>query len=279
MISILIICGLVATIWLAFVVTGITYDDLRHIRLERALRHHPFARRWRQRPTVSVVLREGGGSDAARRSLKNGSYRKYMVVQNRNEPHDAITLFLDADTTLPKTAIIDAVHRFAHSPNLTSVEIPPVIPLPATVRQLFRHYRLIALAPLASARTGLHIAIGDTPFPRLSRHAHTHGSVKYAYETFRLVVQACAIIALLGCLHAALVLYQSDFLLAYIGGFGLWLSWAIFRYPSLSLRARFFYFLAMPAALPYFTILTLSAPLRIGALGIIRRRRGAMMDI
>lgn len=119
--------GIVATI------IGSSLYDLRQIKRQKHLRLHRFAKQYRHRPLISIVVYTENSGEALQSCLQNivkNSYRKYeiIIVDNASTDHTkpivkefihlyprkSVKLFTKRQKTTPLSAIREAVSKFAH---------------------------------------------------------------------------------------------------------------------------------------------------------------------
>ena len=146
----------IATIAFITSITGVMMHDFYIIRVERAYRRHPHARKWRQRPVVTVV----GADDT---SALRRTYRKLRL--SPAAAADGLTLHLPHAAMLPPRSLPQATHFFALYPK-KSLALLPVITTPTTTGSFFgrpiccllhrlhscvadSHWRLIVIFPLS----------------------------------------------------------------------------------------------------------------------------------
>ena len=262
MIIILILFGIMFGLaFIAFLI-GTTLRDIQIVRLERAYRQHPYARQFRERPLVSIVI-DGEPSDACLKSIRHGDYNKIQIVTNGQTIDGDFILTLSPDTRLERTAISRAVRELNSDPRLGLIELLPALRQPQSTPELFRAYRHIAASPFMAARAGLHVTLPHSSAPTLMRlTTHTLRIRTRLYLIGRWLVQIIAILSLVYTMYLAIMLYQPEFLLIYLAVFGVWLIWAIVSYRHFSLRQKLIYLALAPASIVSFLYLCIRAPLR-----------------
>ncbi|HVX24209.1 MAG TPA: hypothetical protein VG992_02600, partial [Candidatus Saccharimonadales bacterium] len=164
-----------ALVWLAGLI-GAMYYDLRLAQAARAQARHPRARRYRQRPLVSVVIVTDGASvDACLQTVWASAYRKLEVVVVANGPVDAtslrqtlrgrgrlivkrrstdrmtailsarrylhgeVVLLLDPATRLERQTITAAITQYNRQPDATWI-LPDIQLIASTVSGIFQSY-------------------------------------------------------------------------------------------------------------------------------------------
>lgn len=222
-----------------------------------AFRRHPYARKWRNRPAVTII----GGSPAQKHT-----YRKI-----RSGPHSLMhgetVAFIPDEVIIGKSAISDAIKLFNGNTSMIAVECYPVIQQAQTIRELFATYRIFAASPFVAVRSGLGIISPSTLWPIIAKHSPlTMGYVSTMYMFFSWTAKWVNAFVVLYSLYLALNAGYSGLFMTYIVGFSLWMSWAIVMYPELSIRYKISYLLLFPVSFIYFMYLALLAPLRVGPL-------------
>ncbi len=238
----------IATIAFITSITGVMLHDFHAIKVERAYRHHPHARKWRQRPAVTVV-----GTDDT--SALRRTYRKLRL--SSTPAVDGLTLHLPHGATLPPRGLPQAMHFFALYPK-KSLALLPVITTPTATRQLFLSTYLLLAAPFALMRSGLALP-PHRDFPAVT-HTTVHGN---GFAAASWAVSIAALYAWSYGTYVALFLQQAELLLGLLVAFAAWSLWAIGRYPFLGFRQKMFFVALLPAALPYFVWRLATAPLRL----------------
>ncbi len=261
--ALIIIAGCILAISSIATIVGITIYDIHAIRLDKQFRRHPHARRWRNRPLVSVVI-DGEPSVASLASIRRNNYRKVEIVADGQPVNGQLVLSLAPDAVIERTTISQAVRQFNNQASKSQVETIPVLQPPQTLRQFFHNYYLIASAPFIAVRTGLGIKQPYSPWPVIVR-LQSAGMTRQTrlYIAFRWLTHIANLAVLLYVGYVAVVLYQPEFLLMYLAGFGLWMVWAISSYRYLSFGQKITYLLLAPASLIYFAFRCLTAPFRL----------------
>ncbi len=255
----IIFAGFVIALWLLVTIVTTTFHDIRLIHLDKQLRRHPHARRWRQKPVVSIVY-ESELSEASRLSILQSSYRKRKIIQDPSLAPDGLVLFMRGSDVLQRTAIRDAVVQFQYRQSTGFVEIIPRVTFPRTVRQFFAVYHDLALAPFIKLRSALGVAPTMSRWPIAVRTESVKRFRGIIYGTVRWVVQLTNLAVLLYVGYIGFALQQPDYLLAYGMAFGLWMVWAIGGHQQLSFRQKLAYFALLPASLGFFVWRCLVAP-------------------
>lgn len=236
-IALLLIVTTTLSAWILFVVVMLTIADLRTIVLEKALRRHPHARKWR-------------GVTKLRARLN----------------------FHDNESLIRQPAMRFALARFQAKPSTRFVEILPLMIFPQTTAQFFAAYRIFALAPFLKVR-GLMSIRSSQQWPILTQPdiAKTRWERYYAVGVWLL---GCIHVVLLAYICLIAMLGETSYLLFYIAGFGLWLAWSICNYPGIAPIQKVVYVLLMPVSFGYFlwrAIIAPFAPLRLLRLLVARR--------
>ena len=253
----------IAGISLIAVVVGVTLHDIRVIRAQRAYKLHPYARKWRARPTI--VVTDSDQSASLRRHYRN--------VQTTAMANDGPTLRIPRAAQLPSGSLHSAVRFHAVYPK-RPVPLFPVIAPPATIRQLFWSTYLLLAAPFATMRAGLGVQ-AHRDFPAL-QYASATGRHSFTVATW---TAKCVYSAFFGyALFLGVVLGQSVLLLAYLAVFGTWSLWAIGRYPSLRFTQKMAFAGLLPATLIYFVWRLATAPLRLPILAAVAYTRARRYD-
>lgn len=265
----LIIIGCIGMMTLLATVIGITLSDIRSLRLNSDFRRHPHARRFRQRPLVSVVI-DGEPTDDSLKSIRRSNYRKHEIITNEKVINGQLLLTITPDTILERTAISRAVRQFNNDSSMHMIEIMPVLQSPQTVRQFFHFYHKIASAPFITARAGLAVTLPRSSWPVLANLEMTAVTRRTRiYLIMRWLAGIANLYTLVYVGYIAVVLYQPEFFLMYLGTFGAWMLWAMSRYQQLRFRDKLFYLVLAPASLIYFALRSLFTPLRFPFSAII----------
>jgi hypothetical protein len=200
--------------WVSLVIVAITLYDVRAIRQEKALRKHPYARRWRRKPATSI---------------------QYV-----------------GENVLPKVSLRDAKHQLQYQPHARFVEIIPPQQFPEVTRQFFAMYRRFADMPLIKLRSILNTRSSLHNWPMVSRQPQRVMKRDYMYPAAGWVVAVCHIWLLFYVTYVAVAAGDIAYLVTYISLFCLWLGWSIMNYPQLAMVQRIGYLLLIPASLSYF---------------------------
>lgn len=235
---------------------SIALHDFRIIRVERTYQRHPYARKWLQRPMMTVT----GTTDIA--YLR----REYRHLKATSSTDQTVTLHIPHQLHLQRHSLKHAM-RFHAEYHTKSIPLLPVITIPSTLHQLFRSTYLLLVAPFALMRAGLGIVQPHSDFPYITRRSnHSWHSI------FAVIVWTISLMNMAGFCYAvylALSLQQSELLVCYLAAFWLWSVWAIGRYPSLRFRQRLFFVGLLPATVIYFLWRLVAAPVRIPILAIV----------
>ncbi len=270
MLIVIIIVSLIGAVSLLATIVGITLHDVRLIKLDKEFRRHPHARRWRKRPMVSIVI-DRKPSSACLASIRRSNYRKVEIVSNGSEVHGELLLSIASNTMIAQTALSQAARQFNANPSMPSFEIIPILESPQTIREFFRVYHTIALAPFVAARAGLGIALPNSSWPLMTNlHTTPMSRRTRLYLVLRWLAAVANLYTLVYAGYIAIILYQPEFLLMYLAAFGLWLLWAVSRYHQLRFRDKLIYLLLAPASLIYFVVRSFVTPLRFPFGAIIR---------
>lgn len=244
-----------------FVVIGITMNDIRTVRLQHALRQHPYARKWRQRPTVSVVHPETL-TDSSKAAVKHSSYRK--INMDDTNLSSELLLRIPRSAVIEQTAIMNAVQRFNDRPSKQTVELLPLLDtFPKTTITLFTSHHAMLSAPFAAMRAGYDISPVLSTFPRLDRHqAIGFSATTIVYDISRRLLHGVHLTFLTYIAYLALAASQPALLVMYISSFLLWAIWSIGSYPHLSFMQKIGYFALLPVSGIYFVYRLATAPFR-----------------
>lgn len=236
-IALLLIVAITLSTWVLFVIVMLTIADLRTIVLEKALRRHPHARKWRGVTKLRALLQLHGDEKLV--------------------SHPAMRF---------------ALARFQAKPSTRFVEILPLMIFPQTTAQFFAAYRIFALAPFLKVR-GLMSIRSSQQWPILTQPdiAKTRWERYYAVGVWLL---SCTHVVLLAYVCLIATLGETSYLLFYIAGFGLWLAWSICNYPGIAPIQKVVYVPLIPVSFGYFlwrAIIAPFAPLRLLRLLVARR--------
>ena len=255
-VSFLLFCLVFVAGWAIVAILALTLYDVRTIQLEKAVRQHPHARRWRNRPAISVVSSKTL-SATAEQAIRHGTYRKVTFIDSGSE----LLLSMNGSEHLYKTALRHSVTRLQYNQKTRFVEIIPTLAFPETTQQFFEAYRAIALAPFIKLRAVLNIQPPRRRWPTLSHRqlTVTWREHYYALITWALLVTNALLFIYVG--YIAIALGQPEYLLAYIIVFCLWLAWSIANHPHVSSWQKVAFLLLAPASLGYFLWRVFAAPL------------------
>jgi hypothetical protein len=281
MITILAFFGIILLAAFITFVVGMTLRDIHKVKLAREYRKHPHARRWRERPLVSIVI-DGDPTEECLRRIRHSDYNKIQIVTNGQAIDGDYILTLAPDAILERTAISRAMREFSSDHSLGSIELPVAVRPPKTTRQLFSVYRLIAAAPFTATRAGLRVALPSTSTPTLIRMETYEFSVRsHLYTAGRWIVQVVVLLTLLYVVYVATTFYRPEFLLMYLATFGLWMLWSIASYRHFSFRQKLMYFALSPVSIIAFFYWCISAPLHFRQYATLlpTRRHGATIIV
>lgn len=242
-----------AIITLVIITIGVALHDLRMIRVERMYRQHPHARKWRARPTVTVI-------SAHTVSSLHQSYRKLQIAAVAS---DSPTLRVPQHTRLPHDSVRHAVRFLAIYPT-RFVPLFPTIATPSTTRELFWSTYLLLAAPFAAMRAGLGVQ-PHPDFPVLQPQA----SYSYGFACTAWIARCVNLVCFSYALFLATFLEQPALLLGYSVAFSAWALWAIGRYPFIRFTQKILFAMLLPAALIYFLWRLIVAPLRFPILAAV----------
>jgi len=224
-IAFLVFCAVVLGGWAIGTVVLITTYDLKTIELEKSLRRHPHARKWR-----GVT-----------------SLRKNLVLREHGR-------------TASEQSVRFALKRFQSDPRTRFVEIIPRLEFPQTLRGFFAAYHEIVLAPFIKVRAAANVHPAHQHWPTLSRKIRSKNRLDRWYGAYAWLIHVTNLMLLSYIGNIGINLDQPDFLLAYMSIFGLWLAWSISNHPLLHWRQKMVYLLLAPASLGYFLWRAVGAP-------------------
>lgn len=264
------------------VIAGLTLHDVREIRQDNEYRQHPYARKWRKRPLVSIVI-DGHPTQACLQSIRSWHYRNVQIVSSGSPVDGDLILSMSPDTTIDKPTFLRAVRILNADASISKVELTPIIKYEETVRGLLSSYRLVATAPFTAARMGLGVSLPQSSLPVLARVQTAPLSIRSKlYLLLRWVVQIANISAVVFAIYLALAIHQPDILLLYMATFSFWLLWSIARYKQMTLGQKIGLLGLAPVSLGSFLYYCVSAPLRLRqyvALLPERRKSGIIATI
>ena len=236
-IMLLLIVAITLSAWTLFVISTLTVADLRTVALEKALRRHPHARKWRGVTKLRAQLQLNGD-----------------------------------EKLVSRPAMRFALARFQANPSTRFVEILPRVTFPQTTAQFFAAYRTFALAPFVKIRSIMSIR-SSQQWPILTQPDIAKGR-RERYYAVGVWLLSCINIVLLAYVCLIATLGETSYLLFYIGGFMFWLAWSICNYPGIAPTQKVVYLLLMPISFGYFLGRAAYAPLtalRLVRLLIVRR--------
>lgn len=245
-------CG----IGLALII-GVSLHDIRAVWRQQAQRRHPHARRYRQRPLVSVI--SDGSSLVLRRQL---GYRNHEWIDAAHTPRGEYILQLNGHF-IPNDALRRAVITLASQPAMRHVELPRRLSAPTTLWQLLANYRTIAGDLALKARGGLNIYPASASTVLLRRQQIRPTIADYCYRGIGVIALPTVAYGGAMAVSMALLFRQPQLLMAVLTGWGLWLGLAILWHDQLTTRQKLGYLAVAPVSLGYFVVVFVDLLLKV----------------
>ncbi len=240
----------IAVTTLLIIATCLFVADIRSIQTEKQYRLHPYARRWRRRPTISLV-----GTDSGAQLKDMRRHYKHMY-----DDCDGELQLLHTNGILDPSKILPAVRRLDTAP-IDSVVLYPHMTKPQTLRDFMRTYIYILSSPLAETRA----EIGARPtgyHTVLVRSNAARRPIAILYELIAFIGSLAAIWGAAWSVFLAVTTPNTSLLLIVIALLAGWTLWSIGRYPCLSFAHKVWYAALLPAALGYIIYRSISMPFR-----------------
>lgn len=259
MTTIFIAIGILTIIIASMTIVGVTLHEIHEIQREKSLTNHPYAKKWRTRPLVSIII-EDTPTNACLVSIKNNNYRKKEIItSSTHTPKGEFIIYIHSATILTPTAILDAVHELNSQKNLQYIELANILPTPHSLGQLFANYRLLTQDVFRKSRNGLGINLHSTPANHMVRREQIHTSFaqktrNILYELIALIAKVTLTIALTYLLYIGFMAKQPDALLVALAMFGSFMICAIWGYRQLLFIQKFYYLALLPVSLGFFII-------------------------
>jgi hypothetical protein len=248
----ILLCSAIASLIAVGVIAGISINDIRSIKLAKQLRLHPYSRKFRNRPLVSIIT-DKEPTEECLISIRRSNYKKIEIITDIVLAKGSYILSMSGDTVLERTAISQAVMKLNANPQTALIELVPTIKSPQTLHSFFTFYHQIVTAPFIHVRAGLDSYSTYTPRPIIIRPTGTLPMWRaYTYMSLRLLGKFANLSTLAYCVYIAVALLQPEFLLGYLLAFSLWTVWSLFSSRQLSLSQKITYSLLFPASLGYF---------------------------
>lgn len=242
--------GIGATVLIA-VLLALTVSDVLLIRLQRRIKQHPHARRWRERPTIYVV--DPTASVATMTDLRSTGYRKMKVVTLA--PSAGLRLHIHSGLQLAPGSLTTALRLLAQSPWRSSVSLVPNMADPTTLIQLLRQYALIAQLPFHILRS----LFGTLPINGVVLR-RSPGRYARAYELVAWAIKVLSLVLFIYACVTASFYDQPQLALLFTATLWAWLLWTVGRYPYFSWRKKTLYTMLLPVSFVYFIYLLIAAP-------------------
>lgn len=239
--------------------TGMISYDLRQIKNERQSKRHPYAKRWRKRPVISLASENTTPIKQWRRE-----YRKIREVKPGKPAIGDLVLYVPKNIEVVPGSIIKAVRDFNADDSLISIELPHPIKPTTALTEIFSHYHHMATWPIALLRMGLHIQPMFSQRAVLVRKSkYNRSGIDTMYRILEWLVSFSLSFILIYITYTATALGESSLLFAYVAAGLAWAAWAIASYDGLSPAQRLGYIFLLPSVFIYFAIRIILAPLRI----------------
>jgi hypothetical protein len=257
--AVFMVIGILTIVVASMTIIGVTLHEIRAVQREKSIIDHPYAKKWRARPLVSIIIK-GTPTDACLVSIKNNNYRKKEIITSSAQtPKGEFIIYIHSTTILTPTAILDAVHKLNSQKNLQYVELPQIVTTPDSLKQLLTNYRLLVQAIFQKSRNGLGIDLHATPANHIVRREQIHTSFvqktrNILYELIALIAKITLTITLTYLLYIGFVAKQPDALLIALAMFGSFMVSAIWGYQQLLFMQKFYYFTLLPVSLGFFII-------------------------
>ena len=239
---ILLVAATLLGITIVATLIGLSLHDIRIINRQHAMTKHPYAKKWRTRPFISILI-DGKPTAACLESIKKNNYRKKEIISHSSRmPKGECIIHITGDTILDKTAILDAVFEYNDRQDLHQIEIRRSLSKPIHLQQLLKNYHLIAASVFQKSRSGLAIS--------------SYKKWNNTYETLSVLIKITMPAVIGYALYLAFWLHQPYALLVTLAIFGAFMVFAIWTDEQLLLRQKLSYALLLPVSLGFFVTLS-----------------------
>lgn len=239
---ILLVAAALLGITIVTTLVGLSLHDIRIINRQHAIAKHPYAKKWRTRPFVSILV-DGKPTVACLEGIRKNNYRKKEIISHSSRtPKGECIIHITGDTILDKTAILDAVFEYNDRQDLHQIEIRRSLSKPMHLQQLLKNYHLIAASVFQKSRSGLATS--------------SYKTLNNTYETLSVLMRILTPTAVTYTLYLAFWLHQSYLLLIILAVFGAFIMFAIWTDEQLLLRQKLSYALLLPVSLGFFVALS-----------------------
>jgi hypothetical protein len=232
----MILCAVIVTATLV----GITLNDIILIRQQHQYKKHPYAKRWRHRPLISIT-----GS-----SWQHVAYRKIEYIKIGQEPKGELVIHATNSTHLDKETISQVIWQFNAQPKLTQVTLASHLLPPATFTQLAKNYIHIASDIFRRSRAGIGIH-STANMQTITRRTSISPSPLQLYWNglyqFMAAVSAVLIpVTITYVIYIAFATRQPDMLAVVLGSFAIFMTASIWVHETATLKQKIFYSLLLP---------------------------------
>jgi len=241
------------------IIAGVMIYDLREIKDRRLLQLHPYTRRYRKRPFVSVIIysKDINSFLESRKRVVVGSYKKLEVLSSDHatEARGEVIIEMGSDCAVDKHTIRRVVERFNINPNV-DVILPyhRSVPIYSTFGVL-RTYRDFLGNILHKSRSVYGVQpVGLNRVYRKDRPPYSQWvNIPFGLGSLCFALFIPFILTYFG--YVAVALHQPTMLIlawALLAGF---LLFGIWWDEKLGFWQKFVYSLLMPIAYPYLYVL------------------------
>lgn len=235
----------------AYVIVGMTRNDLWEIKTKRIVNERPNSRALRKRPPVGAVIK-GHATQECSHSIRTNKYKKLTTFHAGNSNAETLLLRLDSSTKLEARSVLEAVKQLAVGHHRQTINITPLLVMGRDSLSLLKTYATLARLPFAQARAGFNIPSDFS----VSTQTVSGRSFDYAVRAVKLMN---AVLFVYACYSAA-HFQQPEMLLIYVVSLASWITWSVVRYPYFSAVKKLSLLLLSPVSYVYFVHLALTSP-------------------
>lgn len=235
---------------------GVTIFDLRETHWQKHYRAHPYARRYRTRPTLLV----DPSTPATQLATLKKEYRK--VSSRFPAPDESNVLILQLKAPIQNDTIKPAIIKLISQSRADSIELPLELLPVATLHQLLINYYLIATDFFRKSRQGFGVQTKASSVI-IQKRSRTLRQIDIIYillsSSFRLIVPA----VIIGILYTGIVLGATELIALTLVSCCLFMTASIWWHDQLNFRQKLIYLLLSPMSLWYFAGVATTASLEI----------------
>jgi hypothetical protein len=245
------------------VLVGVSINDIAMIIKEKEYRRHPHAKRWRNRPLVSVII-PSDITDQTIKSITQNGYRKIELIHNdAHSPKGQLVLKISRDMILKKGVIRAAVHQFNGRPRLQRIELETTLSRPNTVRGFFAIYLQVIRSMFLKSRAGLGVYPKQSVYPTIIRSDIPPHWTTRLYQACSIASAFIAPAGFAYVYYIGFVLHQPDILMVALAVGSAFMVFVLWWNDQLSFKQKLTYMLLLPATIGFFIIAAFWRPLKM----------------